>query len=62
MRDVLETYYVSHFYALGGTRVRVLDKIGFALLAAGAGVVVAHLTARIATIPLRRKKKLEEKS
>ncbi len=60
-RDVLETYYVSHFYALGGTRIRLLDKIGLAMLVAGAGVVVAHLTARIVTIPVRRKRKLEEK-
>ena len=46
-RHVLETYYVNHFYALGGTRVRILDKIGFAMLLAGAGIVSLHLSARI---------------
>jgi len=55
-RAVLETYHVNHFYALGGTRVRLLDKIGFGLLAGGAGVVVGHLSVRLLTIPARRKK------
>jgi len=59
-RDVLSTYYVNHFYAVGGTRVRILDKIGLAMIAAGAGVVVCHLTARIATAPARRRRKEKE--
>ncbi len=59
-RAVLETYYLKHFYAIAGTRIRLLDKIGIALLAGGAGVVVAHLTVRIFTIPLRRRRKEEE--
>jgi hypothetical protein len=59
-RDVLSTYYVNHFYALGGTRVRILDKIGLAMVAAGAGVVVCHLTARIVTAPARRRRKEKE--
>lgn len=56
-RAVLESYYLSHFYALGGTRVRVLDKIGIALVAGGILVVFSHLTARVATIGRRRRKK-----
>ncbi len=59
-REVLESYYVSHFYALGGTRVRLLDKIGIAMVVGGLGIVFAHLTARIVTIPLRRRKKEEQ--
>jgi predicted CXXCH cytochrome family protein len=47
-RNVLETYYVNHFYALGGTRVRVLDKVGIAMLLAGFGVVCLHLGGRVA--------------
>jgi hypothetical protein len=56
-RRVLESYYVNHFYAISGTRVRLLDKIGLILIFGGLGVVVTHLTVRIATIPIRRKKK-----
>lgn len=55
-RAVLTSYYVNHFYALGGTRVRELDKVGIALIAGGLGVVGLHLTARIVTAPARRKK------
>lgn len=54
-RAVLESFSLRHFYALGGTRIKLLDKIGFLLLAGGLGAVVAHLSIRIATIPLRRK-------
>lgn len=56
-RKVLESYYVNHFYAIGGTRVRLLDKIGIALVGGGVLVVIAHLSARILTIPVRRKRK-----
>ncbi|MEW6427595.1 MAG: cytochrome c3 family protein [Thermodesulfobacteriota bacterium] len=56
-RRVLESYYVNHFYALGGTRVRILDKIGFLLPVGGVLVVGLHLGARIATAPRRRKEK-----
>ncbi|MEW6221114.1 MAG: cytochrome c3 family protein [Thermodesulfobacteriota bacterium] len=54
-RAVLESYHVSHFYALGGTRIRLLDKIGVGMIAAAAAVVTIHLLARIATIPNRRR-------
>jgi hypothetical protein len=56
-RRVLESYYVNHFYAISGTRVRYLDKIGFALLIAGLSVVSGHLLVRIVTAPARRRKK-----
>jgi hypothetical protein len=59
-RDVLSTYYVNHFYALGGTRVRILDQIGMAIVAGGLGVVFCHLTARIVTAPARRRRKEKE--
>ena len=60
VRAVLSTYYVNHFYALGGTRVRLLDQIGMALVAGGLGVVVCHLTVRIVTAPARRRRKEKE--
>ena len=56
-RRVLESYYVNHFYAISGTRVRYLDKIGLILIAGGLGVVGAHLLARIFTAPIRSKRK-----
>jgi len=60
-RNVLESYYVNHFYALSGTRVRLLDKIGLALVAGGVSVVIAHLTVRIATAPVRRRRREKKK-
>jgi hypothetical protein len=56
-RRVLESYYVNHFYAIGGTRVRNLDKIGLVLIVGGLSVVAGHLLVRIATLPARRKRK-----
>jgi predicted CXXCH cytochrome family protein len=56
-RRVLESYYVNHFYAIGGTRVRNLDRIGFVLVIGGLCLVAGHLLVRIATAPVRRKRK-----
>ena len=58
-RDVLETYHVE-FNALGSTRVRLLDVIGIALLIGGAAVVIFHLSARLITAPLRKKKEMNK--
>jgi len=55
-RQTLQTYFVE-FNALGTTRVRLLDKIGIALIAGGVAVVFIHLTARLLTIPLRKRNK-----
>ena len=59
-RRVLESYYVNHFYAIGGTRVRYLDRIGLVLIVGGLSVVAGHLLVRIATAPARRKRKVEK--
>ena len=48
-RAVLSTYHLNHFYALGGTRVGLLDKIGLAMLAFAGIFVFGHLALRIAT-------------
>ncbi len=60
-RAVLESYNLSHFYLMSGTRVKLLDKIGFLLLAGGACGALGHLTIRIFTIPIRRKRKTDKK-
>lgn len=53
-RAVLTSYSMSHFYLMTGTRVKMLDKVGFLILAAGVCVVLGHLGIRILTIPIRR--------
>jgi len=58
-RAVLESFSLRHFYALGGTRMKLLDKIGFFLIAGGFCLVFGHLAVRILTIPLRRKNECE---
>jgi len=55
-RAVLESYHTSHFSALAGTRIRLLDKIGFLMLAGAASVVSLHLLTRLSTTRMRRKK------
>ncbi len=55
-RSVLQSYYVSHFYLLGGTRMKLLDEIGMYILIIGAGITVVHLTLRLLTAPIRSKR------
>lgn len=55
-RSVLESYSLRHFYIYAGTRVKLLDWIGIALIGGAACGVLGHLTIRILTIRLRRKK------
>jgi predicted CXXCH cytochrome family protein len=55
-RSVLESYHTSHIYALAGTRIKLLDKLGLALTAGGLFAVMGHMMVRIATIPIRRRK------
>jgi hypothetical protein len=55
-RAVLESYHTSHFYALAGTRIRSLDRMGIGMLAAGALSVLLHLLVRVATIPTRKRR------
>jgi len=54
-RQVLGSYNLNHFYLMTGTRVKMLDMIGFLLIAGGAGVVLLHFIMRIATMSARRK-------
>lgn len=59
-RAILEGYHTSHFSALGGTRIKLLDKIGLLMVAGAAAGVSVHLFARVVTIPVRRKREEEK--
>lgn len=55
-RKVLESYNLNNFYMPGGSRVRMLDKIGLlAILGAGCGIML-HLLGRVVTAPMRRRR------
>ena len=56
-RAILESYYVSDFYLLGGTRVKLLDKIGLLIIAGGVFTAFGHFIIRVFTVSLRRGKK-----
>ncbi|NOQ45078.1 MAG: hypothetical protein GQ559_00115 [Desulfobulbaceae bacterium] len=55
-RKILESFYVSHFYLLGGTRIKLLDKLGFLIIAGGVCAALGHCTVRVLTASLRRRK------
>jgi hypothetical protein len=59
-RSVLESYNVSNFYLLGGTRIKLLDKIGLVIIGCSACIVLGHLSVRILTFPWRRKNKSKQ--
>lgn len=48
---------LGHFYALGGTRVKLLDYAGILLIISGASFPLVHLTLRGLTRPLRARNK-----
>lgn len=54
-REVLQTYFVE-LNVLGSSRLRLLDRIGIALIIGGAAVVIVHLSIRLLTAPQRRKR------
>lgn len=56
---VLNSFSMRHFSAMGGTRVKSLDRIGLAIILGAVCAVAGHLFIRIATLPLRRGKKDE---
>ncbi len=53
-RKVLESYHLSHFYLLGGTRVSLLDKLGILIFAGGVLGAFSHLFIRVVTLPKRK--------
>ena len=51
---------MSSFSALGGTRVKFLDKIGLLVILGGICGAGGHLFIRLVTAPLRRRNKENE--
>jgi hypothetical protein len=54
-REILESYHVSRFYLLGGTRVKLLDKIGLLIIIGGTCAVLGHFIVRVCTVSIRRR-------
>ncbi len=48
---------IKDFYVLGLTKISLLDLLFVVALIAGAGVVIGHVSLRIITIPVRRKRR-----
>lgn len=48
---------VSEFYAVGATRVKLLDILFIVAIVGGVAVPVGHITLRIITSPIRRRRK-----
>jgi predicted RND superfamily exporter protein len=44
------------FYALGATRIRLFDQIGVIMIIGGASIPIAHITLRVLTRRLRRRR------
>ncbi|RLD94534.1 MAG: hypothetical protein DRI93_03805 [Aquificota bacterium] len=53
----LRSVHITHFYLLDTTRVSILDIIGLIILLGGIAFAGGHLTLRILTIPVRKKRK-----
>ncbi len=52
---------VSQFYALGSTRLKMLDIIGILMVAGGVSLPITHLLIRKVTAPIRKKREEEHK-
>jgi len=48
---------ISDFYVLGTTKIKILDILFFIALLGGIAVPIAHITLRILTAPIRRKRR-----
>jgi len=55
-KEVLPSIRMPHFYILNSTRVTWLDIIGVLIVLGGIGFALGHLTLRILTAPLRRRR------
>jgi predicted CXXCH cytochrome family protein len=51
---------INQFYALGSTRVRLLDILGLLMVFGGMSVPVVHLALRILTVPIREAKRMNK--
>ncbi|MFA4828679.1 MAG: cytochrome c3 family protein [Thermodesulfovibrionales bacterium] len=51
---------LNQFYALGGTRIKILDIIGILMVVGGMSVPIVHITLRILTSPIREARRLNK--
>jgi len=51
---------LNQFYALGSTRLKLLDILGVLMVIGGMSVPIAHITLRILTSPIREAKRLNK--
>ncbi len=51
---------LNQFYALGSTRIKLLDIIGILMVVGGMSVPIVHITLRILTSPIREAKRLNK--
>jgi len=47
---------LKEFYALGATRIRLFDQIGAIMIIGGASIPIVHITLRVLTRRLRRRR------
>jgi len=51
---------MNKFYAIGSTRIRVLDILGILMVLGGMSVPLLHATLRVLTIPIREAKRMNK--
>ncbi len=59
LTSIFSTLSSRQFYVLGGTRVALLDWAGLFIVCCALLVPIAHVTIRVLTAPLRKKRKSE---
>jgi hypothetical protein len=58
--SVITLLPINQFYAIGSTRLRLLDILGVLMVFGGLSVPIVHLTLRFLTIPVREAKRLNK--
>jgi len=58
--SVITLLPINQFYAIGSTRIRILDILGILMVFGGMSVPIVHATLRILTIPIREAKRLNK--
>ncbi len=59
--SIFSVLSASQFYALGSTRLKILDVIGILMVAGGVSFPLTHLVLRIVTAPIRKRRKEKSK-
>jgi predicted CXXCH cytochrome family protein len=58
--SVITLLPINQFYAIGGTRIRLLDVLGILMVFGGMSVPIVHMTLRFLTIPIREAKRMNK--